>query len=139
MTTKLTPQQALIYAMITTSASDNTMTDTELARIGWIVKELPAFEGFNEDDLIAEAQACGRVVSGADGLNTVLDMIAEALPEHMRETAYVLAAEIAASDLTSSQEERRFLQLLASRLKLDPLTKAALARAAVARHRRVLN
>ena len=106
---------------------------------GWIVKELPAFEGFNEDDLIAEAQACGRVVSGADGLNTVLDLIADALPDHMRETAYVLAAEIAASDVKSSPEERRVLQLLASRLKLDQLTMAALARAAIARHRRVLN
>lgn len=134
---ELSVQQALIYAMITTSASDNAMTDAELARIGWIVKVLPAFENFDEDDLIAEAQACGRVVSGADGLNTVLDLIAKALPEHMRETAFVLAAEIAASDLRTSPEERRFLQLLAARLKLDPLTVAALTRAAVARHRRI--
>ena len=125
--------------MITTSASDNAMTDAELKRIGWIVKELPAFDGFDEDNLIAEAQACGRVASGADGLNAVLDMIADALPEHMRETAFVLAAEIAASDLRSSAEERRFLQLLAARLKLDQLTVAALARAAAARHRRLLN
>ncbi len=139
MTDRLTPQQALIYAMITTSASDNAMTDAELKRIGWIVKELPAFDGFDEDNLIAEAQACGRVASGADGLNAVLDMIADALPEHMRETAFVLAAEIAASDLRSSAEERRFLQLLAARLKLDQLTVAALARAAAARHRRLLN
>lgn len=139
MTDKLTPQQALIYAMITTSASDNAMSDAELKRIGWIVKELPAFDGFDEDDLIAEAQACGRAASGPDGLNTVLNMIAVALPEHMRETAFVLAAEIAASDLRSSAEERRFLQLLASRLKLDQLTVAALARAAAARHRRLLN
>ncbi|MGI9521764.1 MAG: tellurite resistance TerB family protein, partial [Hyphomicrobiaceae bacterium] len=97
------------------------------------------FEGFDEDNLIEEAQACGRVVSGPDGLGSVLDMIAEALPDHMRETAFVLAAEIAASDLKSSQEERRFLQLLAGRLKLEPLTVSALARAAVARHRRVVN
>jgi len=132
----LSVQQALIYAMITTSASDNAMTDAELARIGWIVKVLPAFDGFNEDDLITVAQACGRVASGPDGLNTVLGLIAEALPEHMRETAFVLAAEIAASDLKSSPEERRFLQLLAVRLKLEPLTVAALSRAAVVRHRR---
>ena len=44
----LTPQQALIYAMITTSASDNSMTDAELRRIGWVVKELPAFRDFDE-------------------------------------------------------------------------------------------
>ena len=136
MTIQLTPQQAIIYAMISTSASDNAMTDVELSRIGWIVKELPAFEGFDENSLIVEAQACGRVVSGADGLNTVLDLIAAALPEHMRETAYVLAAEIAASDQRSSPEERRFLQLLGVRLGLPPLITAALARAAVARHRK---
>jgi tellurite resistance protein len=136
MTSKLTPQQALIYTMITTSASDNAMTDAELARIGWIVKELPAFEGFNEDELILEAQACGRVVSGPDGLDTVLDMIATALPDHMRETAFAVAAEIAASDQRSNPEERRFLQLLAGRLRLSPLSTAAIAHAAAARHRK---
>ncbi len=136
MTMQLTPQQALIYAMIATSASDNAMTDVELARIGWIVKELPAFEGFDADTLIVEAQGCARVVSAPDGLNTVLDMIAAALPAHMRETAYALAAEVAASDQRSSPEERRFLQLLGSRLELQPLIKAALARTAVVRHRK---
>lgn len=131
----LSPQQALIYAMITTSASDNAMTDTELRRIGWVVKELPAFRDFDETRLIEEAQACAKVVSGPDGLNAVLDLIARSLPEGLRETAYVLAAEVAVADLKSSPEERRFLQLLAGRLGLDQLTVAALTRAAVARHR----
>jgi tellurite resistance protein len=131
----LTPQQALIYAMITTSASDNAMNDTELRRIGWVVKELPAFQDFDETRLIAEAQSCAEVVSGPDGLNTVLDLIAASLPTDLRETAYVLAAEVAVADLKSSPEERRFLELLANRLRLDQLTVAALTRAAVARHR----
>lgn len=135
MPTRLTPQQALIYAMITTSASDNAMTDTELRRIGWVVKELPAFQDFDETKLIAEAQACAAVVSGPDGLNAVLDLIAESLPADLRETAYVLAAEVAVADLRSSPEERRFLQLLAQRLRLDALVVAALSRAATARHR----
>jgi tellurite resistance protein len=135
MPEKLTPQQALIYAMITTSASDNTMTDTELRRIGWIVKELPAFRDFDETRLITEAQACAKVVSGPDGLNAVLDLIAKSLPANLRETAYVLAAEVAVADIKSTPEERRFLQLLANRLGLDTLLVAALTRAAVARHR----
>lgn len=135
MPTRLTPQQALIYAMITTSASDNAMTDAELRRIGWVVKELPAFRDFDETKLIAEAQACAAVVSGPDGLNAVLDLIAESLPADLCETAYVLAAEVAVADLRSSPEERRFLQLLAQRLKLDALVVAALSRAATARHR----
>ena len=85
--------------------------------------------------MIKEAQACAEVVSGADGLNAVLNLIAASLPAGLRETAYVLAAEVAVADLSSSPEERRFLQLLANRLNLDQLTVAALTRAAVARHR----
>ncbi len=137
MASTLSPQQAIIYAMITTSASDNTMSDAELGRIGWIVKELPVFSSFNEDDLITESRACARVVSGDDGLNTVLNMIAAALPEDLRETAFALAADVAASDQRSNPAERRFLQLLAGRLKLDPLVVAALARSAAVRHRSI--
>ena len=135
MASSLSPQQAIIYAMITTSASDSRMSDAELGRIGWIVKELPVFQHFDENDLIAESRECAQVVSGPDGLNTVLDMIASALPEHLRETAFALAADVAASDQRSNPAERRFLQLLAGRLQLDPLIVAALARCAALRHR----
>ncbi|MEM6499199.1 MAG: tellurite resistance TerB family protein [Pseudomonadota bacterium] len=135
MASSLSPQQAIIYAMITTSASDNRMSDAELGRIGWIVKELPVFQDFDENDLIAESRECAKVVSGSDGLNTVLNMIAAALPEHLRETAFALSADVAASDQRSNPAERRFLQLLAGRLQLDPLIVAALARCAAVRHR----
>ena len=137
MASSLSPQQAIIYAMIATSASDAAMSDAEMGRIGWIVKELPVFANFDENDLISESRECARVVSGDDGLNTVLNMIAAALPEHLRETAFALAADVAASDQRSNPAERRFLQLLAGRLKLDPLVVAALARSAAARHRSV--
>ena len=59
--------------------------------------------------------------------------------DNLRETAYILAAEVAASDLSSRPEERRFMQLLAQRLRLDNLTVAALERAARARHQQVLD
>lgn len=137
MASILSPQQAIIYAMITTSASDNRMSDAELSRIGWIVKELPVFQDFDENNLIAESKECAKVVSGDDGLNTVLNMIASALPEDLRETAFALAADVAASDQKSNPAERRFLQLLAGRLQLDPLVVAALARSAAVRHRSV--
>ena len=75
-------------------------------------------------------------MSGTNGLDNVLEAIAVSLPDHMRETAYVLACEVAATDETVRAEEARFLQLLAQHLKLDRLTTAALERAAVARHQR---
>lgn len=136
MTRSLSPQEALIYAMITTSASDNQMSDSELQRIGTVVKELPAFREFETDRLVEHAQACGLLMSGTNGLDNVLDAIAGSLPDNLKETAYVLACDVAASDETIRVEERRFLELLARRLGLDRLTTAALERAARARHQR---
>ncbi len=59
-----------------------------------------------------------------------------ALPQSLRETAYALAAEVAASDLTITDDERNFLTLLAEGLNIDPLVRAALERSAHARHMR---
>lgn len=134
MSSQLSPQQALIYAMITIAAVDRDISDQELARIGSIVKHLPAFEDYKADSLVVEAQDCGKVLAGKNGLSDVLDLITAALPEQLRETAYALAAEIAAADRDIKREEIRFLDLLGGRLELDKLTCSALERAASARH-----
>jgi len=133
----LTPQEALIFAMITISAVDREISDEELRRIGSIVSELPPFEGYNQDWLVNEAQACGRYLVKPDGLKTVFNLIKTSLPRRLYETAYVLAAEVAASDLSVRDEEIRCLELLADALEIDHLTCAALERAARARHQRV--
>jgi tellurite resistance protein len=139
MSKPLTAAQALIYAMFTTSAADNSMNDAELRRIGSIVRNLPAFRHYDENELVDDAKRWGQIASGPEGLATVLEKIGEALPTNLRETGYILAAEVAASDLSSRPEERRFLQLLSQRLQLDRLTVAALERAALARHQQVLD
>jgi uncharacterized tellurite resistance protein B-like protein len=133
----LTPQAALIYAMITTSAVDRTISDDELQRMGSIIKQLPVFSSYEHDWLVREAQDCGAVLRKTGGLDRVLALIDASLPEHLRETAYVLCAEVAAVDLTIRPEEARFLELLAAELEIDKLTCAALERAALARHQRV--
>jgi tellurite resistance protein len=137
MASGLTAQQALIYAMITTAAVDRAITDDELGRIGSIVNELPPFRNYDRDWLVGEAQECGKVLSKVDGLAKVLELIADGLPHRLNETAYVLAAEVAASDLRVRLEEVRFLEMLAEKLGLDKLTCAALERAAKARHQKV--
>ena len=134
MTSPLSPQEALIYAMMTVAAVDRQVSEQELSRIGGIVKELPAFSGFGSDWLSREAQDCGRILAKPGGVERVLEMIAAALPPELYETAYVLAAEVAASDLAIKAEETQFLELLADELGLDELICAALERGARARH-----
>lgn len=133
----LSPEESLIYAMITTAAVDGRITDDELLRIGSIVKELPPFLNYDHAWLVKESQDCSKVMAGPNGLDDVLDLIVGALPRHLEETAYVLCAEVAATDLRVRLEEVRFLELLAARLGLDKLTCAALERGAKARHQQI--
>jgi len=93
------------------------------------------FETFNPEDLVKESQACGRVLSGPNGLDSILEVISDAIPDRLHETAYALAVEVAASDLTVRAEEIRFLDLLAEKLHVDKLVCAALERGARARYR----
>jgi tellurite resistance protein len=134
MASKLGVPEALIYTLVTVSAVDRRISKDELSRIGSIVHELPAFKGLTEDWLMATSQECGKLLSKANGLDKVLDLVRLSLPVRFRETAYALAAELAATDLKVEVEEVRFLELLAEKLGVDKLTCSALERAARARH-----
>jgi len=130
----LSHHDALIYVMVTMSAVDRRMTDNELARIGNIVNNLPVFDNFETDKLVQRAEDCGAMLSADGGLDAVLELVAQALPQKLYETAYALAVEVAAADLEVGQEELRFLEMLQDKLGLDALVKTAIERGARARH-----
>ena len=127
-------EQALIYTMVTMSGVEGHIHTTELKEIGHIVKHLPIFRHFDEARLTTVAQEVGEILQEAEGLETVLGLVAEALPAKLRETAYALAVEVAASDLAVGKEELRFLAMLRDTLHLDKLVTAALERSAIARY-----
>jgi len=134
MTVSINHHEALIYVMVTMSVVDRQMTDSELARIGNLVTNLPVFKEFDENRVVEIAQTCGEILSQDEGLKTVLKMVAEALPRKLYETAYALAVEIAAVDLDVKQEELRFLAMLRDNFNLDKLVVSAIERGARARH-----
>lgn len=128
---------ALVYVMVVVSASDGNMSEGELRTIGHLVRTLPAFRGFDEHRLLAVSQECASILQERDGLNAVLGLIREAVPENLRETAYWLALEVALADTPVMLEEIRIVELLRRSLGIDRLTAAALERAAEARYRGV--
>ena len=125
---------ALIYTMVLASAADREMTDSELLRIGQIVTRLPVFSDYDSNTLTDVTAECAALLDGDDGLDTVLRIIDEALPEKLRETAYAIACDIVAADLAASQEELRLLEMLRHRLDIDRLAAAAIERGVRARH-----
>ncbi|PWL18430.1 cytoplasmic protein [Falsochrobactrum shanghaiense] len=134
---QISPQDALVYIMITVSAADTTMTDAELASIGNVVSRLPVFEGFDRERLPKLASDCYALLAYEDGLDQILDLAHDALPEKLYNTAYALAVEIAAADLHVEQEELEFLQMMRDRWTLDELTVAAIERSARVRYRKL--
>ncbi len=132
--TQLDPHAALIYTMVLVSAADGSMDDKELKAIGDIVRHLPAFDDFSEDELPQVAQACGSLLGDEDGFDTVLTIIAENLPDKLLETAYAIACDVAAANLIVEEDEMTVLQQLRWRLNIDRLTAAAIERGSRARH-----
>lgn len=133
MADSVSPQAALIYTMVTTSAADREISDQELKTMGDIVRSLPIFRDFPEDSLADVAQTCGDILDSDEGLETILAIINEALPQKLHETAYALAVDVVACDGEAHQEELRMLELLRHRLGVDRLCAAAIERGARAR------
>ncbi len=129
------PHSALIYTLVLISASDREMRDDELLRIGDIVRRLPVFRDFDENDLPDVARQCATLLNAPDGMATVLTVIEQALPKRLRETAYALAWEIAVVDTPVGAEEKRLIDLIADKLGIGLLAAAAIEHACRARHK----
>lgn len=125
---------ALIFTMVLISAAEGVMTDAELGTIGRQVRYLPVFRDYDHDRLPEVGRQCAELLRREDGLDLACGMIAEALPQPLRETAYALACEVAAADGALAGEELSLLKLLRRRLEVDQLVAAAIERAAYVRH-----
>jgi hypothetical protein len=74
---------------------------------------------------IASAQETAQaILGGADGFETLLEMIEASAPK--RTLLYVLSAELIVRRGRVSPAEMRLLDILAERLRLPPLTRAAI-------------
>ncbi|MCU0831219.1 MAG: tellurite resistance TerB family protein [Rhizobiaceae bacterium] len=127
---------ALLKLMLVMSAADGRQRDRELKQVADLVSSLPMFRSVTADDLVQALRRTDALLDEADGIDNVVAAAAEALTPPMRETAYALAVEVAASDLSASDEELRLLELLRDTLDLDPLVTAAIERSARVRYRR---
>lgn len=132
--TRFKPQEALVCAMVLMAAADRQMSDAELGTMSRMVQELPAFSDFHPSEIANVTEACLGLLERTDGLDMACGLIRDALPQRLRETAYLLACEVGAADGDLTQEELQFLQDFRISLDLDRLIAGAIERAARARY-----
>ncbi len=111
---------ALIFTMVLVSAAEGEMTDAELDAISRQVRYLPVFRTFQHDRLTEVGRHCAELLREEDGLDVAFDMIAEALPKPLCETAYALACEVAAADGDLAIEELNLTAHAASASQCGP-------------------
>lgn len=133
--TSIDHHAALIYIMVIVSAADNEMTDRELFILGDMVRVLPVFRDYDEEKLVRASEQCADILSVDGGLEAVLGLARQALPDSLRDTAYAIACEIAAADGDPVQEELRLLEMIRHEFEIDRLTAAAIERGVAARNK----
>lgn len=130
----MSPQDALLSVMILVSAADREMSEAEMKQIGMLIQVIPAFKNYDRDRIDVVSKSVAEMLQQDDGLDAVIGMAANALPDRLRETAYVLACDVAAADGEVKMEERQLLEMIRHGFSLGRLVSAAIERSARARH-----
>lgn len=132
----ISPQTALIYCMVIAAVADGKLKDSELATIGEMAVMLPVFRNYDYEMVRTACGDCAALLDQDDGLDVVIGLAKDALPERLRETAYALACDMIAVDGLASQEELRWLEMMRHELNIERLHAAAIERGSRARYMR---
>jgi tellurite resistance protein len=130
----MTAQDALVAVMVAVSVSDESIKTSELVTIERIVNHLPVFADYDVDRIKTTSQVVFELFEEEDGIDALFGLMRDALPEHLFETAYALACDVAAADGLLRETELRFLEEIRYELNIDRLHGAAIERGARARH-----
>ena len=133
-TTILSPQDALVAIMIAEGTSHRGVTKIEFASIIKIIEHLPIFKDYDASRVKTIAETVYDIFEEEDGLDELFGLIKVSLPEHLFETAYALACDVAAADGRLKEIELQLLREIRYELNIDRLHGAAIERGARARH-----
>ncbi|MBI5448450.1 MAG: tellurite resistance TerB family protein [Gammaproteobacteria bacterium] len=130
----ISPQTALVYIMVVAAIADHKLKKAELRIITDIVKILPIFRGFSNENFKIDFDNCISILEQDEGIETVLALVSEALPPKLKHTAYALACEVIAVDRAAELVELEWLALLRNHLKIEALNASAIEMAIKARY-----
>ncbi|NNL73902.1 MAG: tellurite resistance TerB family protein [Silicimonas sp.] len=121
--------------MISVSASDDTIRTSELVTIERMVNHLPVFGGYDPERIKDVSNTVFDMLAEEDGLDILWEMVRDALPERLFDTAYAMACDVVAADGKAREGELRLLEDMRYELNIERLLAAAIEAGARARHR----
>lgn len=135
--TPMSPQDALIAVTLVTAFADDRMSENEYREIMSTINLLPVFKDYDRSRIDGILDTVQAVLAEDDGLESLIGLVKSSVPQHLHETAYALACDVAAADGSVALGEMRLLEDLRQGLDLARLNAAAIERGSRARHMRV--
>ncbi len=127
---KLTPQQAVLACLTLVVAADGAPSDEEQQIVARLLAATPALGTDKEDTQNLGLELALDILSASEGVETLLELAAQALTPGAQALAYALAADFVLLNGQLAPEEMRVLDLLAETFALNRLTRAAIDSAA---------
>jgi uncharacterized membrane protein YebE (DUF533 family) len=127
------PQEALVYTMVAAAEADREIDDAEIDLIGDVANRLPIFKGVDRAAMAEMATRCSDMLAQPGGAERVFELIRQALPRSLRETAYALACDVIAVDSRLNRAEMGILEQIRVQLEVDPAMARAIERVAEVR------
>ena len=134
----MSPQDALVAVTLLTAIADadERMSEKEYREIVTNMNILPVFADYDPDRIDGIIDTVQAFLDEENGLDDLIGLVESVIPDHLYETAYALACDVAAADGSVALGEMRLLEELRQGLGLDRLNAAAIERGARARHMR---
>jgi hypothetical protein len=127
----LSPQAALIYAMVAAAGCDRDGAQAKIGIIADLVDHLPIFSGIDRQQVNELATRCAEELARQDGVERVYGQVRGALPGRLREAAYALSCDVVA--LCRPEQDGQTLERIRAQLQVDVATARTIERAAEAR------
>ena len=133
MADKMSTHSALVHVMVLTACADKELAEEEIRLMGEMIRTWPVFRSYDIDQLAADSESCLAYLEKDDGIDDMMDDIADVLPARLSETAYALACDVAAADGDLTQTELEVLMIIRQSLGVSRLHAAAIEVGARAR------
>ncbi len=133
MADTMSPHSALVHVMVLTACVDSRLEQSEIDMMSNMVRLLPVFGSYDVSKIAGDAESCLAFLERDDGIDELMEIVQKSLPEHLGETAYALACDIAVADGNPSQPELEILMIVRQSLGVGRLPAAAIERGARAR------
>lgn len=126
--------EAYMAVILCAAACDGHISDSESRNVATGLMRMRLFEDWTQQKLKTVYDECERIIK-RDGVEALLKKASDMMPEELRVTAFANACDLILADGMVEETEKKYLELLAETLQVDPDTAVNVAEVMILKNR----